>query len=432
MIDDLFDELEDMASSDEEKAEASSHQDIESSQNKSEHLTLLVNESDKSELDKSENVIEDPDIDLSLSHWDATKGQVEEDKTVLEDPQKKVPVVSDKTYVVAKEEKVQSNNDESKEEKVQTNIVVEEDKVQSDAVSKEEKAQSNDVVSKEEKVQIEIPQPQEVVAENILLDNSLDSALDSKEDLKVELFEDEKNLEAKSLEPQDMEQKDLRQPEFEQSQFEDKKDLSFVSSNLSISARDVLKRADQLKIAQDRIEELENIVFMVRQENEQLLSQVETLKQRIQDLSAHLETSERRHRTKLESLSDERTLLEESLSRKKQEQGVLQLKIEELERRLAKDLKSVRVREKELENRLELLKQEKTALLKNKDEMILNLKRKIDHLMMDIDGYRKRNQSVQIQVSENEERVQRSVRALRLALGMLEGSDTTSDKISHG
>ena len=43
--------------------------------------------------------------------------------------------------------------------------------------------------------------------------------------------------------------------------------------------------------------------------------------------------------------------------------------------------------------------------------------------MIDIDGYRKKSQSIQIQTSENEERIQRGVRALRLALGILEGSD---------
>lgn len=194
-------------------------------------------------------------------------------------------------------------------------------------------------------------------------------------------------------------------------------------ADLSVSARDILRRADQLTIAQDRIKELEDIVFSVRQNNEQLSSEIETLKQRIEQLTSTLDNTERRYRTKIESLSDERTLLEESLSQKNIQHNNLKLKIEELEKRLAKDLKSVRVTEKELENRLELLKQEKTTLLKSKDETILNLKRKIDHLMIDIDGYRKKSQSVQIQTSENEERIQRSVRALRLALGILEGSD---------
>lgn len=196
------------------------------------------------------------------------------------------------------------------------------------------------------------------------------------------------------------------------------------SSQNLLSARAVLERADQLKIAQDRIKELEGVVFSLRQENTGLSSEIETLKQRVEELSSVLDATERRNRTKVESLSDERNLLEESLFQKNKEYNSLKLKIEELKKRLAKDLKSVRVREIELENRLELVKQEKTALLKSKDEIILNLKRKTDHLTMDIDSYRKKNQSAQIQISESEERVQRSVRALRLALGMLEGSDT--------
>ena len=194
--------------------------------------------------------------------------------------------------------------------------------------------------------------------------------------------------------------------------------------DISASAGVILKRADQLKIAQERIHELENTVFAVRQENAGFSSEIETLKKRIEELSSLLDSTERRNRTKMESLSDERNLLEESLFQKNREYNNLKLKIEELKNRLAKDLKSVRVREIELENRLELVKQEKTTLLKSKDEVILNLKRKTEHLIMDIDGYRKKAQLSQVQISENEERIQRSVRALRLALGMLEGSDS--------
>ena len=194
--------------------------------------------------------------------------------------------------------------------------------------------------------------------------------------------------------------------------------------DISLSTRMILKRADQVKIAQERIRDLEDTVFAVRQENVGLSSEIEILRKRIEELSSSLDSAERRNRTKVESMSDERNLLEESLFQKNREYNNLKLKIEELKNRLAKDLKSVRVREIELENRLELVKQEKTTLLKSKDEVILSLKRKTDHLIMDIDGYRKKSQLAQMQISENEERVQRSVRALRLALGMLEGSDS--------
>ena len=194
--------------------------------------------------------------------------------------------------------------------------------------------------------------------------------------------------------------------------------------DMSFSAGVILKNADQLKIAQERIHELESTIFNLRQENVEFSSEIETLKKRIEELSSSLDSTERRNRTKIESISDERSLLEESLFQKNKEHDTLKLKVEELKNRLAKDLKSVRVREIELENRLELVKQEKMTLLKSKDEIILNLKRKTDHLIMDIDGYRKKSQLAQIQISENEERVQRSVRALRLALGMLEGNDS--------
>jgi predicted nucleic acid-binding Zn-ribbon protein len=109
-----------------------------------------------------------------------------------------------------------------------------------------------------------------------------------------------------------------------------------------------------------------------------------------------------------------------TLQYKETEVGRARQKIEELEARLKSDFKKIRVRERELENRLELVKAEKTALLRAKDENILELKRKIDHLQSELDNYRGKVLELNKTIDANQEQFKRTVRALRLALSNLE------------
>ena len=104
----------------------------------------------------------------------------------------------------------------------------------------------------------------------------------------------------------------------------------------------------------------------------------------------------------------------------------LRAKVEELESRLSNDLRKIRVRERELENRLELSKMEKMALLKSKDETILDLKRKTDSMDIEIESYQNRINELNQKIEANQEQFARTVRALRIALTNLEVNENTS------
>ena len=96
-------------------------------------------------------------------------------------------------------------------------------------------------------------------------------------------------------------------------------------------------------------------------------------------------------------------------------------RVEELELRLSTNIQKIRVRERELENRLELVKMEGAALIRTKDEMILEAKRTIDQLNLELNNYRGKNQELNRQSNDKQETLRRTVKALRLALSMLEG-----------
>lgn len=184
-----------------------------------------------------------------------------------------------------------------------------------------------------------------------------------------------------------------------------------------------LAQAENLKIAQQRIIELEKELDRLRSENEELASAGHIMKQKAEDLNSKVLSSEKERREAQENLENEISILKGSLHFKDNEYQKSKIKIEELEIRLKSDFKKIRVRERELENRLELARAEKQALVRTKDDTILELQRKIDHIRAELDTYREKVQELNKTVEAYQDQMKRTVRALRLALTNLEVKD---------
>ena len=184
-----------------------------------------------------------------------------------------------------------------------------------------------------------------------------------------------------------------------------------------------LVQAESLKLAQERILQLESEVEKLRAENEELASAGETLKDRADELLSKVEALERSKKSQKEDLDQEIVVLRDRASFKEGEIQKLKSKNSELENRLQRDFKKVRVRERELENRLELAKLENAALIRSKDETILDLKRRVDQLESEAEAYRQKCQELNHQIDSNQEQFRRTVKALRLALTNLEVDD---------
>jgi hypothetical protein len=189
-------------------------------------------------------------------------------------------------------------------------------------------------------------------------------------------------------------------------------------------------RAENLKVAQQRILELEQYIEKYRKENEMLGSAGEISKNRIEDLISKSLLLEKQKNELKELNESELRIFKDGLVSKDSEIHRLRTKVEELESRLANDLRKVRVRERELENRLELAKVERTALLRAKDETILELKRKTENLQGEIEGYQNKIIDLGKKIETNQEQFARTVRALRLALTNLEVNEGTNSSIT--
>lgn len=189
-------------------------------------------------------------------------------------------------------------------------------------------------------------------------------------------------------------------------------------------AEAVLAQSESLRFAQKKIHELEDELENLRSQTEQLAAAGETLRKRADELLARAESAEARLASAKEAHKDEKEVLLGSLASKEREVAEYQRKVEELEVRLSTNLQKIRVRERELENRLELVKMESSALVRSKDEIILDLKRQLDQLNLELSNYRLKGQELNKQLNEKQEVVRRTVKALRLALSMLEGEDS--------
>lgn len=187
-----------------------------------------------------------------------------------------------------------------------------------------------------------------------------------------------------------------------------------------------LAQSENLRIAQQRISELEQVMDKMRNENANLITAGEMIRKKADELAAKSEAMEAKYDLDISSLQDEKDILKSSLNSRDKDIERLKTQIEELELRLNSTMQKVRVRERELENRLELVKMESSAVVRTKDEFVLELKRQTDQLNMELDNYRHKSGELNKQLGEKQEMVKRTVKALRIALTMLEGADEGS------
>lgn len=181
-----------------------------------------------------------------------------------------------------------------------------------------------------------------------------------------------------------------------------------------------LAQVENLKIAQNKILDLEKENERLRHQNDELISASEIIKERSDLLTAQI-YEYKNDREGLEgSYKNELALLKSQLNRKDTELQKAQMKIEELDSRLKFDMKKIRIRERELENRLELIRAEKNALVRSKDEQILEARRKLDQLQLEVDSFRQKCVELNRALETNQDSFKRTTRALRLAMANLE------------
>lgn len=201
---------------------------------------------------------------------------------------------------------------------------------------------------------------------------------------------------------------------------------STKASQVFTSVDATLAQAETLKVAQQRILRLERDLEKYRQENDDLASAAEIIKHRSEELESKLMDGEREKNEIREQAQSEMLIMKGHLQFKESELAKARVKVEDLEGRLKSDFKKIRSKERELENRLELARAEKQALIRAKDDHILDQQRKMDQMKAELNNYRTKVFELNKSMDSQNEQIRRTVRALRLALTSLE---TKNDNI---
>lgn len=189
------------------------------------------------------------------------------------------------------------------------------------------------------------------------------------------------------------------------------------------SAEAALRQSENLRVAQKRISDLEHELERVRRENESLRGASDTLRRRVDELSAHAEASDLNAQESKKIAEEEKKVLRGQISSRDREIADLKGRMEDAEGRLEANFRKIRVRERDLEHRIEIIKAESQSITASKDRMILELKRQIDQLTSELNHAKTQVQETFSQFKERQETARRAVRALRIALTVLEGED---------
>ncbi len=189
---------------------------------------------------------------------------------------------------------------------------------------------------------------------------------------------------------------------------------------------------EAIRVAQGRIVAVEKEKDYFRNESEKLLVASEKYQHHVFELKAKLETLERKHKEKVEILEEEKLVLKTRLAVRETELGQLKSDHVDFQSRFQNEVRKVRVRERELENRYELLKAEESALLQTKDETILQLKRQLEQLHFEIENFRVKSADLNTKINDFHDRNHKTVKALRLALNILEIGDGDDPKKATG
>ncbi len=183
----------------------------------------------------------------------------------------------------------------------------------------------------------------------------------------------------------------------------------------------ILKQSEHLRIAQDKINELERELDELRRQNHELSNDAESIATLNESYSGQIENLKMELTHIRLTLGEEIKILRHSMHEKDRHIAEMKQSNADLKGKVENNFKSIRKRERDLEYRLELAKVDEAALLKSKDKMILELRRDLEKKEQERGAFERKNKEHFQKIQEQQQTVRTVVRALRIALTRLEG-----------
>ena len=190
-----------------------------------------------------------------------------------------------------------------------------------------------------------------------------------------------------------------------------------------------LIQSESLRVAQDKIKELEEELIQIRKHNESVLSASEILKSNNVSLKQDLENIEHKNNEQKNSFKEEKEILMSALSSAKENIDKLKAKNKELDKKISGYFYNLRNRESSLEGRIEILKMENSILQREKDNKILKFKKDIENNKYKMESLHKENQELKALLRKLKDSSSRAVSALRATVFNLEGAKEPDNTI---
>lgn len=193
------------------------------------------------------------------------------------------------------------------------------------------------------------------------------------------------------------------------------------SMSADSSVDGILKQSEHLRIAQDKINDLEKELDDLRRQNHELSNDAESIATLNESYSGQIENLKMELTHIRLTMSEEIKILRHSMHEKDRAISEMKQSNSDLKSKVENNFKSIRKRERDLEYRLELAKVDEAALLKTKDKMILELRRELEKKEQERGAFERKNKEHFQKIQEQQQTVRTVVRALRIALTRLEG-----------
>ena len=190
-----------------------------------------------------------------------------------------------------------------------------------------------------------------------------------------------------------------------------------------------LVQSESLRIAQEKISDLEDEILSLREKNESLVSAGEVLREHNESFKSKLEELKSSLNDEKKSFEDEKEVLLSAMEEAREQLIRLRNKNQELEKRISSSFHGIRQRENSLEGRIEILKMENSAIQKEKDRNILELKNDILKLKHNLENAHKKNHELNGLNSKLRESSRRAISALRATIYNLEGAKLSEETV---
>lgn len=282
---------------------------------------------------------------------------------------------------------------------------------------KNEEDEGTDIISVES-----IQQLDEIAAENIEFGAGAE-AENEVEDNIITISEGDAKIESK-----DINQEPIRST---QTSTPSQANISEHNAYKQRHDEELTRYGESIKNLREEREYLLEEIRKLQESNEDLKREAKNMKAQLDEKKIEITIVKKRHEKEVEELkyqldisNDRKDVLEEKNKQFEKE-------YENLNRKIKVDITKVRSRERDLENKLEMLRSDAEMQIRNRDQKILELKRKIDTLQFDVESIQVQEKKIVSNNNQLEDKMQKVIRTLRRAIGELEEDGTSIRSIEE-